>query len=139
MRPAKSPGADAAFARWAAGYGAIRHTRQTRARMRELAAYLESTGTRGDGVPLFELLAALDRVTSAAMWLVVHETYARRVRLDGGDLGPDDFKPSPEGHTGGALNMVPAYAGYLAAERADRARPAAGSWARGTAWPPSTP
>jgi phosphoketolase len=106
---------DAAFAGWAAGHGAIRHTRQTRARIRQLAAYLETTGTRGDGVPLFELLAALDRVTSAAMWLVVHETYARRVRLDGHDLEADDFKPSPEGHTGGALNMVPAYAGYMAA------------------------
>ena len=115
MRPAGPPGADAAFSRWAAGHGAIRHTRRTRARLRELARRLETAGTRGDGVPLFELLAALDRVTSAAMWLVVHETYARRVRLDGRDLGPDDFKPSPEGHTGGALNMVPAYAGYMAA------------------------
>ncbi|HWV58499.1 MAG TPA: hypothetical protein VNZ57_13680, partial [Longimicrobiales bacterium] len=27
----------------------------------------------------------------------------------------EDFKPRPEGHTGGALNMVPAYVGYLAA------------------------
>ena len=34
--------------------------------------------------------------------------------LDGRPLGADDFKPHPEGHTGGALNMVPAYAGYLA-------------------------
>ena len=108
-------GPDAAIARWAAGHGAIRHTRLTRARIRELAQRLESTGTRGDGVPLFDLLTALDRVTSASMWLVVHETYARRVHLDGRDLGPEDFKPSPEGHTGGALNMVPAYAGYMAA------------------------
>ncbi|MGH6689545.1 MAG: xylulose 5-phosphate 3-epimerase, partial [Gammaproteobacteria bacterium] len=109
------PRGAAAFAHWAAGYGAIRHTRPTRARIRGLAARLERAGTRGDGVPLFDLLAALDRVTSAAMWLVVHETYARLVHLDGRDLAPDDFKPSPEGHTGGALNMVPAYAGYMAA------------------------
>lgn len=34
--------------------------------------------------------------------------------LDGRDLRPEDFKPNPEGHTGGALNMVPAYAGYMA-------------------------
>ena len=33
---------------------------------------------------------------------------------DGRDLTTEDFKPSPEGHTGGALNMVPAYAGYMA-------------------------
>jgi phosphoketolase len=48
------------------------------------------------------------------MWLVVHETYARNVYLDGRDLAPEDFKPRPEGHTGGALNMVPAYTGYMA-------------------------
>ncbi len=49
------------------------------------------------------------------MWLVVHETYARSVYLDGRELRAADFKPEPEGHTGGALNMVPAYTGYLAA------------------------
>jgi phosphoketolase len=48
------------------------------------------------------------------MWLVVHETYARNVYLDGRELTPGNFKPIPEGHTGGALNMVPAYAGYMA-------------------------
>src|SRR5690606_39627960 len=49
------------------------------------------------------------------MWLVVHMTYAQRVRLDGAPLEADAFKPSPQGHTGGSLNMVPAYVGYLAA------------------------
>jgi phosphoketolase len=48
------------------------------------------------------------------MWLVVHETYARNIYLDGRELAAEDFKPIPEGHTGGALNMVPAYAGYMA-------------------------
>ena len=32
----------------------------------------------------------------------------------GPPLRREDFKPRPEGHTGGSLNMVPAYAGYLA-------------------------
>jgi len=41
-------------------------------------------------------------------------TYAQQVHLDGTPLAADDFKTNPEGHTGGALNMVPAYAGYLA-------------------------
>lgn len=41
-------------------------------------------------------------------------TGAQNVYLDGRDLGPEDFKPRPEGHTGGALNMVPAYTGYMA-------------------------
>ena len=57
---------------------------------------------------------ALDRLTAAGLWLVVHMTYAQRVRFDGVALAAEDFKVSPEGHTGGALNMVPAYAGYLA-------------------------
>jgi phosphoketolase len=93
----------------------IRHTAQTRARVAELATRLAARRPRGDGVPFYELLHALDRVASAGLWLVVHETYARRVHLDGRPLERDDFKPRPEGHTGGSLNMVPAYAGYLAA------------------------
>jgi phosphoketolase len=108
--------ADAAVSRWARGHGPIRHTAQTRTRVAALAERLSQEGIGGDGIPLFEVLTALDRVASAAMWLVVHQTYARRVRLDGSPLTADDFKPSPEGHTGGALNMVPAYAGYMAAD-----------------------
>jgi len=107
--------ADAGFARWAHGYGVIRHTAATRARVRAMVARLGSQGQRGDDPDPWELLRALDRVTSAAMWLVVHETYARNVYLDGRPLATADFKPRPEGHTGGALNMVPAYAAYLAA------------------------
>jgi len=42
-------------------------------------------------------------------------TYARPVDISGGELQADDFKSSPEGHTGGSLNVVPAYVGYLAA------------------------
>lgn len=106
--------ADPAFARWAAGYGPIRHTPETQVRVHAMAELLRARGDPGDGVPIFDLLHAADRVASAAMWLVVHETYARNVYLDGRDLGPDDFKPAPEGHTGGSLNMVPAYVGHLA-------------------------
>ncbi|WP_312147728.1 xylulose 5-phosphate 3-epimerase, partial [Stutzerimonas kunmingensis] len=54
------------------------------------------------------------RGACAGLWLVVHMTYARQVHLDGSPLAAEDFKQNPEGHTGGALNMVPAYAGYLA-------------------------
>jgi phosphoketolase len=100
---------------WAEGYGAIRHTLETQARIFHLAEHLKARGTRGDGEPFFEVLFALDRVASAAMWLVVHETYARNVYLDGRDLKAEDFKEKPEGHTGGSLNMVPAYVGYMAA------------------------
>jgi len=98
---------------WAAGYGVIKHTATTQARVREMAATLSRRGVKGDGDEFFDVLAAADRVASAGMWLVVHETYARTIHLDGRPLDAEDFKPSPEGHTGGALNMVPAYTGYL--------------------------
>jgi len=106
----KNPQAD----RWARGYGVIQHNLETQARIISMAELLWGRSTRGDGVPLFDLLYALDRLTSAAMWLVAHETYAQNVYLDGRELTVEDFKPAPDGHTGGALNMVPAYAGYMA-------------------------
>jgi phosphoketolase len=99
---------DDGFARWQQGAGAIRHRRPTRERVRALVDAL--------GAPeAWNLFQAADRLASAAMWLVVHQTYARAVYLDGRPLAPDDFKSDPEGHTGGALNMVPAYVGYLLA------------------------
>ncbi|MEX2221247.1 MAG: xylulose 5-phosphate 3-epimerase [Candidatus Rokuibacteriota bacterium] len=110
-RPVKG----ATFAQWAAGYGPIRHTASTRTRVRAMARAVEKRGGSSDGVAVWEVLHAADRVAAAGMWLVVHETYARNVYLDGRGLRVEDFKPHPEGHTGGALNMVPAYTGYLAA------------------------
>src|SRR3990172_2950388 len=112
---ARHRGEDPEFARWARGYGVIRHSARTQARVSSMARYLATQGERGDDVALYDLLHALDRVASAGLWLVVHETYARNVYLDGRPLEPGDFKPRPEGHTGGSLNMVPAYAGYLGA------------------------
>ena len=106
----RNPAAD----RWSVGYGAIHHAMETQARVFAMAELLAARDVRGDGVPLFDILYAADRVASAGMWLVAHETYACNVYLDGRDLSPDDFKPDPEGHTGGALNMVPAYTGYMA-------------------------
>lgn len=99
---------------WAAGYGPIDHSLETQARIFALADLLTDEGVNGDGQPFFEVLAAADRIACMGMWLVAHQTYARRVFLDGRDLSLDDFKPNPEGHTGGSLNMVPAYTGYLA-------------------------
>jgi len=100
-------------AHWAKGYGPIRHTPSTRRRIEALVEELGRSEVQGDGVAVYEALLAADRIASAAMWLVVHETYARSVYTDGRPLGPEDFKPDPEGHTGGALNMVPGYVGYL--------------------------
>ncbi len=103
-----------AAAEWMAGYGAIQHSTETQDRIFEL---VESLGyhERGDGTPIFELLHALDKATSAAMWLVAHQSYAQNVYLDGREMNADDFKPAPEGHMGGSLNMVPGYMGYMAA------------------------
>lgn len=101
--------------KWAAGYGPINHTAETQSRIFTLAEWIRNKGLIGDGVPVFEILYAADRVASAAMWIAVHETYAQNLYLDGRDLTPDDFKQNPEGHTGGVLNMIPAYVGYMAA------------------------
>ncbi len=106
---------DPAFKAWAEGGGPIRHLPETQVHVAAIAQELRRRGVSGDGIPLFELLAALDLLARAGMWLVAHQAYARRVHLDGRDLEPSDFKPKPEGHMGGSLNMVPAYAGYLAA------------------------
>lgn len=103
------------FRRWGQGCGAIRHTTRTRRWTRALLARLAAQGVRGDGVDPLDLLCAADRVANAAMWLVAHMSYARRVRLDGQALAQEDFKPDPQGHTGGSLNMVPAYVGYMLA------------------------
>ncbi|KQK28125.1 xylulose 5-phosphate 3-epimerase [Bosea thiooxidans] len=95
---------------WRKGYGPIEHSEETVGRVAALAA----SGSM-EPETLYRLLAAADRLTSAAMWTVVHMSYARRVDLSGGALPADAFKPTPEGHTGGSLNMVPAFVGYLAA------------------------
>jgi phosphoketolase len=111
--------ADPAFARWAAGYGVIQHSELTQIRVRAMVDELVAAGRLGSSDIGYARLSAADRIASAAMWLVVHMTYAQRVRLDGDALSAIDFKPRPEGHTGGSLNMVPAYAGYLALNALD--------------------
>lgn len=99
---------------WANGYGVIAHAPETRNRVRELAVRLAEDGHVPEAA-FYRLLSAADRLASAAMWTVVHMTYAKRVDLSGAPLPADAFKPAPEGHTGGSLNMVPAFVGYLAA------------------------
>lgn len=104
-----------AYDRWAAGYGVITHTPETCERVRHLAARLVASGQAESEDVVFQRLAAADRLTSATMWVVVHMTYARRVDLSGVPLPAEAFKAAPEGHTGGSLNVAPAYVGYLAA------------------------
>ena len=102
------------FARWRTGYGPFVHAPETQAAVFRLAHQLVQAQLQPDLASVYRLLQAIDRLGSAGLWLVVHMTYARRARLDGSALAADDFKLTPEGHTGGSLNMVPAYAGYLA-------------------------
>lgn len=99
---------------WSNGYGVIEHSGLTRERIDRLVA---SLAARGLCTPAgaYELLAAADRLGNMGLWLTAHMTYARHVYLDGRAMAATDFKAKPEGHTGGALNMVPAYVGYLLA------------------------
>ena len=110
---------DADFARWANGYGVIVHDPLTQVRIHQMVGQLVSTGALPDATTGFRRLTAADRLASAGMWLVAHMTYAQRVRLDGKPLEATDFKATPEGHTGGSLNMVPAYVGYLLLDALD--------------------
>jgi phosphoketolase len=106
---------NASFAEWAKGLPVIVHSDLTQVRIYELAETLATQKTVPSKAWFFEKLIAADRLTSAAMWLVVHLTYAGKVDLSGRELEATDFKTAPEGHTGGSLNMVPAYIGYFAA------------------------
>lgn len=103
------------LARWAQGCGVIAHTDETRIRIERLADELVRRGSAPSRAWVFDTLAAADRIASAGMWVVAHMTYASVVDLSGRALEADEFKTAPEGHTGGSLNMVPAYVGYLAA------------------------
>lgn len=102
------------FDEWSRGYGVIEHGPQTRERIRELAQRLTREGLQSEA-EIYAVLSAADRLTSAVMWVVAHMTYASRVDMSGAPLPGEAFKAAPEGHTGGALNVAPAYVGYLAA------------------------
>ena len=101
-------------ARWREGYGVIRHGDETVQRVETLVAALDASG-QCPADTAWRLLAAADRVACMGMWMTVHMTYARQVYLDGREMQAEDFKVVPEGHTGGALNIVPGYVGYLLA------------------------
>lgn len=68
-----------------------------------------------DNESIYRVLAAADRLTSAATWLVLHMSYARRVDVTGAPLRARDFKDEPVGRIADALQIVPAFIGYLTA------------------------
>ncbi len=103
------------FNQWANGYGVISHNDETQVRVFDLCQQLicqKRIGSLGDVLSFF---TAADKLSNAAMWLVVHMTYANRIDLTGQTLHANDFKENPQGHTGGSLNMVPGYVGYMCA------------------------
>jgi len=101
--------------RWQAGHGPIVHRAETVERIGALVARLVADARVANEDIAYALLAAADRVACVAMNVVAHMTYARRIDLGGRPLAAGDFKPVPEGHTGGSLNMVPGFVGYLLA------------------------
>ena len=101
------------YAQWREGYGPFVHRPETQAAAYRMAHQLVQQGLQPNLNAVYRLLSAIDHLASAGLWLVVHMTYAQRIRLNGQALEAEDFKAVPEGHTGGALNIVPAYAGYL--------------------------
>lgn len=105
---------DVNFSRWAAGQGVIKHTAETQVAVYKLATQLLEDDLIEHRNQCYSMLESLDCLTNMAMWLVVHMTYSKKVYLDGRPLLPEEFKKNPQGHTGGALNMVPAYAALLA-------------------------
>jgi phosphoketolase len=121
---------------WRAGYGPIAHRSETIERMQALVQRLVAQRRIADEASAHALLAAADRVACTAMSVVAHMTYARRIDRSGCPLGSDDFKQTPEGHTGGSLNMVPAFVGYLLANALTGTTR---GWlmGQGTAWPRS--
>ena len=99
---------------WLAGLGPVQHRPQTIERIDTMVEALIRQGLV-EREHTYRLLAAADRLTCAGMNVVAHMTYAQRIDLSGAPLAAGDFKATPEGHTGGSLNMVPAFVGYLLA------------------------
>lgn len=103
------------FEKWVKGCGVIQHSPNTQKKVKEFEQTLRAENIYGDGVPFYEALIAADHIANAAMWIAVHQVYAKHVYLDGRELKKSDFKEDPQGHLGSSLNMIPAYTGYMLA------------------------
>ena len=99
-------------ARWRSGHGPIARRADTVERLQALLTRLVDDGRLPDEATGAALIAAADRLSCVAMNVVAHMSYARRIDLSGAALCAEDFKTNPEGHTGGSLNMVPAFVGH---------------------------
>ncbi len=68
---------------WCQGYGLLTHRPETVTRVRELVTSLTAAGLLKGEQQAYAWLQAADRLCSAAMWVVVHMSYAQRVNLSG--------------------------------------------------------
>ena len=115
---------------WRLGHGPLLRDRLTVRRIDEMASQLTARRAWPDTESIYRVLAAADRLTSAAMWLVLHMGFAHRVDVTGTPLRAKDFRTAPVGRTEASLGVVPAFVGYLTANvLSGRTR----SWAMGQA------
>ena len=122
-------------ASWRGGCGVITHSDETQQRLQDILLSAERGKLALTQAELSGVFSATDRLANAAMWLVAHMAYARRVDLSGAPLEAEDFKPAPEGHMGGSLNMAPSPAILRPMHSVDTHAP--GPWAKVTASLPS--
>jgi phosphoketolase len=101
--------------KWENGYGVIVHSDETKISIHKLVKFLIERKRFSNEEDIYQFLHGIDLLCNQAISIVAHTSYANNFYFDRKDLAKDDFKPTPEGHMGGSLNMVPAYLGYMGA------------------------
>jgi hypothetical protein len=96
---------------WARGYELVRHRFDTQERVFRMAEQLAARHISGNGLPVFDVLAAADQLASSGMALILQETCTQTNSSVGGN-GVASAKGVPIPATS-ALNLVAAYVGYL--------------------------
>lgn len=102
------------FQTWAQGTGGIQHHQTSRQRIGELIESLQASGVCEREQSL-ALLKAADLVCSQGLWLSAQMGLVKNAYLDGRELQAEDFRSTPDACYVSAMNMVPAYVGYLLA------------------------
>ena len=100
---------------WKQGYGPLLRERITVRRVDEMVALLTRRRVWPDRESIYRVLAAADRLTSAAMWLVLHMDNARYLDMTGAPLSPPYPNDEALGRIASALLIVQAFTGYLTA------------------------
>ena len=77
---------------WLKGYGAIKHSKETQKRIADMVKHLIKNKLTKSENEIYEKLVCADRIESSAMWLVVHQTYAKKIHWDNRYMTKKDFK-----------------------------------------------